>query len=501
MKYIDNILNRVTMYRLLLYGLAVLVFIAIGGAFADKVSFSPYGLLASVAILLITCYLTNKIFAYFYGACTTFESSTITALILFFIFSPPTNAAEAGILVLAGTIAMASKYILAYRERLLFNPAAIAAVIVSLTGLGSATWWVASQYMAGFVLVLGILIIRKVRRAKMFFMFLVTAVAVILLKHISGGFDLSLFKGVALSWPFVFLGTIMLTEPMTMPARKRQQLIYAVIVGYVFTSGLHTGRIFSTPEVALVVGNIFAFFTLTRQRLRLRLVKAGQYEDGVREFLFKSDTRFSFKPGQYVDITLLHAKTDKRGSRRTFTFASAPHEEYVRFAMKCPQPMSSFKSALLSLEQGTYMYGSQIAGDFTLPNDTHKKLLFIAGGIGVTPFRSIVMSLLELNQSRDMILLYVSSEPHGFTYGEVFQEAARVGLKVIYILSASEIPTDWKWEKGHIDQALLMRLIPDVGSRYCYISGPNAMVSKTKKILIKSGVRRRHIKTDYFSGY
>jgi ferredoxin-NADP reductase len=504
MKYIDRILNHITMYRLLLYGLIALLVTAIFGAFIGQLSFSPYGLIVSAAILVGSCYLANRLFAAIYGVASTAESSLITGLILFCIFSPPTSWLEAVELALVAAIAMASKYLLAYRQRLIFNPAAIAAVIVSLLGLGSASWWIANQYMTVFVVILGLLVLRKIRHYAMFTAFLIATLSVILVKHsLSGDLSLVLLKGVALSWPLVFMGTIMLTEPLTMPPRYRLQLIYGAIVGVIFAAGLHVGPVYGTPEVALVLGNVFSYATVIRQRLHLRLQARQELRGGIYELLFVPDRPFHFQAGQYAELVMPmpHIRADSRGNRRSFTIASAPTEPTIRIAMKFSIPSSSFKTSLAAMQVGDYLYGSQIAGEFLLPKDPTTKLLFIAGGIGITPFRSMLQYLIDSQQQRDIALLYVASDSHAFIYSEVLQAAAQYGLKTVYILSAPDIPPDWRGESGNISKDLLIRTMPDYKDRHCYISGPNQMVMATRKTLTDSGVKRGHIRTDYFSGY
>jgi ferredoxin-NADP reductase len=502
MKYIDRILNKITMYRLLMYGLLVLVVAAIVGALTNQLSFSPFGLLGSAAVLLVSCYLANKLFSTIYGAVSTTESSLITGLILFCIFSPPTTWLEGAELVLVAFIAMASKYLLAYRQRLIFNPAAVAAVIVSLLGLGSASWWIASQYMTLFVIILGLLVLRKIRRFGLFMAFLMTTLSVVLLKHFSGS-DLSLvlLKGVVLSWPLLFMGTIMLTEPLTMPPRYRLQLAYGAIVGVIFAAGLRVGHVFGTPEVALVLGNVFSYATVMRQRLHLRLLGRHELSKDVYELTFAPDQPFRYQAGQYVELTLPHNRPDSRGNRRSFTIASSPTEQNVRLAMKFSTPSSSFKTSLATMQAGSYVYGSQIAGEFLLPKDVKTKLLFVAGGIGITPFRSMLQYLVDTQQQRDIALLYVVSDSQAFIYTDVLHMAVQFGLKTVYILSGSNIPADWRGELGNITKELLTRTVPDYKGRRCYISGPNQMVTATHKALTSAGIKRKHIKTDYFSGY
>ena len=138
-----------------------------------------------------------------------------------------------------------------------------------------------------------------------------------------------------------------------------------------------------------------------------------------------------------------------------------------------------------------------------MPKNSQAKLLFVAGGIGVTPFRSMLQHIVDTQLQRDIVVLYVVSNPKEFVYTDVMQAAQQFGVKTVYILSVdfAHIPEGWQWETGHIRKDLLNRHVADLNDRTCYISGPDTMVKAVKKALITVGVKRRAIKTDYFTGY
>ena len=127
---IDSFLNRITMYRLVLYGLLILAAYTVFMGLSGFISFTATQLLFSGTILFITCYVTNYLLAKTVTAPTNVESSTITSLILFFILSPFSETHQIATLVLAGVIAMTSKYLLAIHKKHLFNPAAIVIILV-----------------------------------------------------------------------------------------------------------------------------------------------------------------------------------------------------------------------------------------------------------------------------------------------------------------------------------------------------------------------------------
>jgi Na+-transporting NADH:ubiquinone oxidoreductase subunit NqrB len=164
---IDNFLNKITMYRLVLYYLVALVVVAgIFGALGI-LPYSPIALTFSVAVLIAVAFVTNELFAKVFKAQPNTESIYITALILALIISPvaPTNLVGVSFLIWVAVLAMASKYILALNKKHIFNPAAFAVALTAFAIGQSATWWVGGNLpMMAFVVVGGLLITRKIRR-------------------------------------------------------------------------------------------------------------------------------------------------------------------------------------------------------------------------------------------------------------------------------------------------------------------------------------------------
>lgn len=132
LQLIDSFLNKITMYRLVHYGLLALVTVAVALGFFGILSYSAWSLLISVTILGGACVGFHYFFAKLFGAPANLESSAITSLILFFVIAPPTTVMQAGVLVLLSFLAIASKYGFAYNDRHIFNPAAFAAFIFQL---------------------------------------------------------------------------------------------------------------------------------------------------------------------------------------------------------------------------------------------------------------------------------------------------------------------------------------------------------------------------------
>jgi ferredoxin-NADP reductase len=194
------------------------------------------------------------------------------------------------------------------------------------------------------------------------------------------------------------------------------------------------------------------------------------------------------------------AGSDSRGNRRYFTIASAPEEEYLRLGVKVYRPASTFKERLLSLRPGDSISAGQLAGDFTLPSDENKKLAFIAGGIGITPFRSMAGHMLAEGRARDAVLLYGANSEKDIAYRRFFGIAReRLGMKVVYVSGKKSSRPDTL--EGRIDERVIREQVPDYADRIFYLSGPQAMVTAFVASLKKLGLPAGQIKTDYFPGF
>lgn len=292
----------------------------------------------------------------------------------------------------------------------------------------------------------------------------------------------------------------MLTEPLTSPPTKLLQGIYGAIVGVLFAPQVHLASLYFTPELALVTGNIFTYIVSPKIKERLLLVKNTYLTPDIVEFTFQPARRFSFNPGQYMEFTLPHTQTDSRGNRRYFTISSSPTEDELKLGVKFYPNGSSFKQNMLSLTANDTLMTGQLAGDFTLPDDRSKKLVFVAGGIGVTPFRSMLKFMTDVNEKRDVTLMYMNKGPKDAAYRDVFDAAAaKLGVKIVYIYTAT-MPEGWKGRTGQINDVMIREEIPDFLERTYYISGPHAMVKGVETTLQQLGVKQAQIRKDFFPG-
>ncbi|MCS5717875.1 FAD-dependent oxidoreductase [Herbiconiux sp. CPCC 205763] len=499
---LDTLLGHVTMYRLMIVVLGAIALVAIIASAFGQLFYTPLQLVLSLAVALIATGLSGWIFALAFRTRAHLESSVITGLLVFMIFLP--TDAPAGLLLLAvsGIVASASKYLLAIRGRHVLNPAAVAAVVMTVTTLDIAGWWVANPVLLPFVAVGALIVLYRTRKLTVGLVFVVIATALFTARFVGNGelpFDA---LGLALgSLPIVFLAGFMLSEPLTLPPRRWQQLLVAALVAVVFSIPYQIGPVYSSPEIALLVGNIVAFAFSQRRGIRMRFLGSRDLTPTSAAYDFEPLTPVRFRPGQYLELTLPHRRVDSRGSRRMFSITSAADDgSRVSVGVKLAQPSSSFKRTLAALEPGATVRSTWVGGDFLLPDDPGVPLVFAAGGIGITPF---VSQLAERSRGEgrpvDVVLLYSVASVEELAYAD---ELVAAGIRVL--VSAPDAPDDLPpgWEylgPGRLSAEALGTAIPDLRGRRAYVSGPPGYVDHVARELRRAGARA--VRRDAFAGY
>ncbi len=483
--WIDEQLGRITMYSLVLYSLIAMAVMAFILMLIGNLDFSPFAFFLSVLMCVSATYGSNYLFGWLFGVKPHSESALITGLILVLLFTPSADPIDLIKLGLVAMIAMASKYIIAIRNRHLFNPAAVAIVIASIGGLAYAGWWVATPGMIPLTLLAAVLILHRTQKFRVGGIFILVAVAALLVQGTSPDIALT-------SWPLLFVAGIMLCEPLTLPPRAKQQYIVAILVAILMTVPFSYGRITMTPALAIVLGNLVGWWYGQRRTIKLRY--NGKKQMGATTFDFSFDVgKFHFEPGQFLELTLVHPKSDIRGHRRVFSIASKPGDEQINIGTKIPSKPSSFKRAMMELKPGTTVYATRTGGDFVLLKDPNQPIVCIAGGIGVTPFISFMEST-----DRPFRLIYSVNSISDLSFVDTLKQH-NVDVVVVSPDDAKLPDPDWTHETGRLDQAMLKKLINVEKQPVVYISGPPAMVVGLRQMVKSLGIRR--VKVDEFSGY
>lgn len=499
---LERTLNRITMYRLMLYYAAAMLAAALALGIFGYGPADPAALAFSLVLTLAVCWVANRVLAAVLRVPANVESVYITALLLILIMEPPAAGdlqSVAG-LVLAAFAAIASKFLLAVGRKHIFNPVAFGALAAGLLLDQPPLWWAGGNMTLMPIVVLGgLLVLYKVQRFDMVAVYILAnlglTVATMPLDMAGTALQMALLYS-----PLLFAGFTMLTDPMTAAHGRRSRLLYGVIVGALSVPTLHIGEFYTSPELAFLVANLFAFAVGSRRRFRLTLVRIEEMASGCCDFVFRADRPLAFSAGQHLDWTLDVRNPDSRGNRRPFTIASAPSEELIRLGVKFPGSPSAFKQALHAMAPGGVIYGSQVAGSFVLPPSRDEKLAFIAGGIGVTPFRSMVQEMIIRQERRPVVMLYGNNTVEEVAYADVFDRATReLGLRIVHAIAKVD-GDDGGLHRGHIDEALIRREIPDFRERTFYVSGPRPMVLNHRRVLRGMGVARSRIREDFFPG-
>jgi ferredoxin-NADP reductase len=220
----------------------------------------------------------------------------------------------------------------------------------------------------------------------------------------------------------------------------------------------------------------------------LTLIDKKHLIDNVWRFRFKPDGPFTWTAGQYVRVELPHDSPDAEGTKRWFTNSAAPYEGIMQMTTRLSD--STFKQALAKLEPGDALQLIEPPeGDFVW-QDSDLPIVFVAGGIGVTPFHSILKQRVHDQQPLNATLVYGSRTPDVAFKDELAEwQAADPRLKIHYVVGAP------------LTAESLTRLLPDINRSLVYVSGPDPMVQALSKDLMAHGLPEAQLKQDKFLNY
>jgi len=224
--------------------------------------------------------------------------------------------------------------------------------------------------------------------------------------------------------------------------------------------------------------------------MNLTLHSTKQEASDIVSFIFTPERPLKWKAGQYLHYTLNHPKPDDRGVERYFSIASAPHEKHVMLTTRFAPKGSSFKRGLKKFQPGDVIEAGEKGGDFVLDH-RRKMFVFIAGGIGITPFRAILLDLDRNRKPLNIQLLY-ANQNNDFPYREELETLKK---------RHPEFRIDYVASPKRIDEKTIAKLVPDLDKPVFYVSGPEPMVEFLDKTLKKLGVSKKRVKNDFFPGY
>lgn len=234
--------------------------------------------------------------------------------------------------------------------------------------------------------------------------------------------------------------------------------------------------------------------TLTERRL---------VAEGTMAFHFAKPAQFVFTPGQFVDLTLLQpSETDAAGNTRAFSIASAPQEETLMVATRLRD--TAFKRELQRMPIGTAVQIEGPFGNLVLHADQARPAVFLAGGIGITPFRSMVVHAAMQRSPHRMVLFYSNRRPEDAAFLDELQTLQEKNPHYRFVGTMTEPEKSarvWRGETGFITAALLSKHLVNVGSPIYYVVGPPGMVTGLRTRLKDAHIDDGDVRTEKFAGY
>lgn len=240
--------------------------------------------------------------------------------------------------------------------------------------------------------------------------------------------------------------------------------------------------------------------------MKLRLVKIQSEAKGTKSFFWQPLSDVDWLPGQYFYYTLPKLKEDDpRGATRQFTIASSPTEKGVlRLTTRFPKNMSGFKKTLLTLKKGDTIEGDGPSGIIKF-DETQKDIehVFLAGGVGITPFRSMIKFNIDKKQNIKMHLIYSNSFADVITFRDELQVWAKKYKFFTMDMTVSQDDKAWTGKKGRIDADTVKKLVKvkDAKKTAFWAVGPSKFVYAMEGIIdnFKLLPENKHI--EIFTGY
>ena len=235
----------------------------------------------------------------------------------------------------------------------------------------------------------------------------------------------------------------------------------------------------------------------------VKLVSRHEVAERTTAFRFEKPSNWTFKAGQALDMTLLKpSETDAEGNTRTFSIASGPQEETLMVATRMRD--TAFKRVLNTMPLGSAVKIEGPFGDLTLHNNVKRTAVFLAGGIGITPFRSMVFGAAKEKLPHRIFLFYSNRRPEDAPFLDELQALEKENPNYKLIASMSEMAKShqsWHGEAGRIDREMLARYLKAAVSPIYYIAGPPKMVKGLRTMIHEAGVDDDNIRAEEFAGY
>jgi ferredoxin-NADP reductase len=220
-------------------------------------------------------------------------------------------------------------------------------------------------------------------------------------------------------------------------------------------------------------------------------------------FHFDKPAGFAFTAGQFIDVDLLNpAETDSEGNTRGFSITNAPNADTIMVATRLRD--TAFKRVLKTMPLGTEIKIEGPFGDLRLHNNVKRTAVFLAGGIGITPFRSILLDAAHRKLAHRIFLFFTNRRPEDAPFLDELQALTKENANYTFVGTMTEMEKSsrpWQGERGLLNKEMLDRYLAKEPSPIYYIAGPPAMVKALHAMLQAAGIDGDDIRTEEFAGY
>ena len=233
------------------------------------------------------------------------------------------------------------------------------------------------------------------------------------------------------------------------------------------------------------------------------LMARKEVADRTMAFQFEKPGGWTFKAGQFIDMTLTDPpETDAEGNTRGFSIASAPQEDFLMVATRMRD--TAFKRSMKAVPLGTNVKVEGPFGNLVLHNNTSRAAVILAGGIGITPFRSILVRAAKEKLAHRIFLFFSNRRPEDAPFLDELQTLQQENPNFRMIATMTQMEKShrpWQGETGYIRQEMLSKYLKDVENAIYYIAGPAAMVNALHTVLNSAGADDDDIRIEEFAGY
>lgn len=240
---------------------------------------------------------------------------------------------------------------------------------------------------------------------------------------------------------------------------------------------------------------IYKIFTMINVRSNPYDITAVEEENSNIYTLKMKGDFLNYIPGQFMFINLV--RNGKTSESHPFTISSSPASAFLSIT---PKELGDFTSTIKKTKIGDKAFVDAPYGNFSYKRAKHKKLVFIAGGIGITPFISMLRYMRDLGTDKDTILFWGNRTKKDIIFNSELSEiAGKIPLKTIHVLSDTSNDPDWEGDTGYIDKDLLLKYLDDFNDKDFFVCGPPIMMNKVITLLKSEGVKTGNIHHEKFS--